>query len=183
MKSCLFKRTLIVLGFILGLNQAWGAEDATYLLINIDSISSMTSYELVFTNVDTDETTVIRKSGGRGRFTVGNVASILNPVSPGRYYLSGVNAVYDQDTQPVSRLRDSGDYIEVREHAINYPGDVLISIDDRRGRNQLVVSFEARSSTLLSAVRADEDLFRAYPVFISIAGNEPMAVDPGLLGL
>jgi hypothetical protein len=159
------------------------AEESTFILLNIVSTSNMSRFELVFTNTDDDSLVRISNETQRGRVVTSGAAFILQEIPAGRYFLSAVNQVYDQDIQPVARLRETRDYIELRPGAINYIGNVYLEIDDRRGRNELDVSYEASSSTLIAAVSGERDTFRQHDVFVTMVGERPVPVDKSLLGL
>lgn len=162
---------------------ARAAEESTYILLNIVSTSNMSRFELVFTNADDDSLTRISNEDQRGRVSNTGAAFILKEIPAGRYFLSAVNQVYDQDIQPVARLRETRDYIELQAGAVNYIGNVHLVIDDRRGRNELDVSYEASSSTLVAAVSGERETFEQHDVYVTMVGERPVPVDKSLLGL
>jgi hypothetical protein len=159
------------------------AENKGVLLLGIESNNNLTNYQLIFTNVDTDETLLVSQSRIRGRSTGDSREPIFSDAEPGRYFLSAVNIVYDQDLQPVGRLRDTGDYFRVEAGAVNYPGDLIINLDDRRGRHELTVSYEARSATLIAAARGNPELLKAGPIYVAVPGSDRVQIQPAMLGL
>lgn len=162
---------------------AEAAESSAVLLLGVESNNNLSNYQLVFTNVDTNETLLVSQPRIRGRSSGDSREPIFSEAEPGRYFLSAVTIVYDQDLQPVGRLRDTGDYFRVEPEAVNYPGDLIINLDDRRGRHELTVSYEARSPTLIAAAQANPDLLKTSPIYVTVPGSDRVLIQPAMLGL
>lgn len=169
---------------LLANSTASAAENDGYLLLAITSPSGMSSYELIFENVDNDEIVRVTDPAASSRFTFRGSPYLLKQVPPGRYFLTAINLVHDSDTQRVAELRDESEYIQVSSQGISFIGSLSIDIQTLQGTaNTLEIGYDPKSEVLRAAVAEEEDLFRLHQVFVAVPGMEPVLIERSLLGL
>ncbi len=163
---------------------ASAAENDGYILLAINSPSGMSSYELIFENVDNNEIVRVMDPAANSRFTFRGSPYLLKQVPPGRYFLTAVNLVHDSDTQRVAELRDDSEYIQVFGQSISFIGSLSIEIRTLQGTaNTLEIGYEPSSDVLRAAVAEQAELFRSHQVYVAVPGIEPVLIERSLLGL
>ncbi|MDA1373053.1 MAG: hypothetical protein O2971_20195 [Proteobacteria bacterium] len=166
---------------------ALGAEDTqqennAFLLMNVHSSGPLSVRDLEFTNLDTEQTILIRDIAVLGRVT--RVRFLLEELPAGSYYLSAIYPTHNRiDASPPIKLDSGSGVFTILEGAINYIGDLTVRTEQIGQRISTQVSYEAESDTLILAVNSEREKFASMPTFVTIADYDPVPVDPKLLGL
>ena len=78
--------------------------------------------------------------------------------------------------------RSSG-IITILASTINYIGDVIVTSEETGRGITTNFTYQPDAKTLTSAASSEPEKFASMNTVVSIAGNEPVSVDPKLLGL
>ncbi|MFK7862779.1 MAG: hypothetical protein AB8B95_00990 [Pseudohongiellaceae bacterium] len=182
-KSLVLTLLAVVTLLVFPLGSAAESDSNTYILLNVTSDGPLITRRLVFAARRSDNEYVAQDLQNLGR---GVTRYILDPVEPGKYYLSSIYpSLNDRETGNRVDVDDEKGVITLVKNAINYIGDIYIESDETSINVNEIVNFkyEPNSATLMAAVSANRQLFEELDVVITIAGGKPMKVDKKLLGL
>ena len=178
--------SLIIITFSIALSPsepAMGQEPTTYILFNVTNDGPLITRRLVFSGQKSGNEFIAQNLQTLGR---GVTNYILDPIEPGKYYLSSIYpALNERDSGSRVRIDDKDGVITIVKNSINYIGDIYVTSDETSININEIVDFtyKPNSATLMAAANGKKELFQKLDVVISIAGSKPMKVDKKLLGL
>jgi len=184
MKNLFFAFTLVITTALV-VTQSTAAEPdgSTYILLNVTSDGPLIIRKLEFSGLRSNKEYTAQGLQNIGR---GVTRYILDPIEPGKYYLSSIYpALNNRENGNRVDVDDKDGVITIVKNSINYIGDIYIESDETSFNVSEIIDFiyKPNSATLMAAAMAQRELFLELDVFISIAGSKPMKVDKKLLGL
>ncbi len=179
----------------------------TYLLLNYSERGHLSADGIELTEPSSGEVFRIQDIQ---RLERGTENYILTEIEPGNYYVSGLHPMIlkgsavrrvDQlkDVRPKEEIkvwRTKTDNavqnselgpIQIVENSINYIGDIRVDFGIQytgfSGLSVKELGFSPSASTLQNAASENPALFRSKNVVVSIATNDPVAIDKDLLNI
>ena len=184
MKNLFFAFTfLITIALVVTQSTAAESDSSAYILLNVTSDGPLIIRKLEFSGLRSNKEYTAQGLQNIGR---GVTRYILDPIEPGKYYLSSIYpALNNRENGNRVDVDDKDGVITIVKSSINYIGDIHIESDETSINVNEIIDFiyKPNSATLMAAAMAQRELFLELDVFISIAGSKPMKVDKKLLGL